>query len=503
MADNTRSRITYRDAGGVRSETYAECYRKVQRLSRWFAERGLAAGDRVAIHGETSYHWLLADLTAAYLGLISIAINPSTSRERALAMLRDTGCRVALTESRDHAAHLAAHGVQVLRMGDGEPGELDTLASHLDDEPAVLAPVPRSRPEFTVVSTSGTVSEPKLFSVAAHPLLETMRQFRDLYALSSSDRMLVFLPMCHLPQRMLVYGCLDLEISLILSSPAHVVADSRACGATVTVTVPRVIEHLDGRIQAHGGRLTPKDLLGEQIRLIFVGSAPIRPALFERWKALGAPLYEVYGTTELGMITLNWPGRERAGTVGAPIPWGDVKLAPDTHEILVRTPTPFLYGRISEGRMVAARYSEDEYHPTGDVGQLDEDGYVRILGRLRDFVALQSGVKVYVGELEARVVDAGVAPLCVLVGNGQRHLSALLFFEPDDERLTDRDQLEARCTEQLRAVNQGAPAAAQIRSFMICDEVPSVHNGCMTETQKLRRHRVVEKFWGSRTPVRL
>lgn len=503
MADNTRSRIVYRDASGVHSETYAGCYRKVQRLTRWFGDRGLRAGDPVAIHGETSYPWLLADLASSYLGLLSIALTPSIASARALAILRETGCRVALTDSPDHAAKLAAHGIEVLFLGDAPPTGLDTLAAHLDDEPAEQAPVARVRPEFTVVSTSGTESEPKLFSVAAHPLLATMRQFQELYGLSSSDRLLVFLPMCHLPQRMLVYGSLDLEISLILSSPAHLVADCRDAGATVTVTVPRVIEHLDARIRAHGDRLTPRALLGEQVRLIFVGSAPIRPALFKRWKELGAPLFEVYGTTELGMITLNRPGRERPGTVGAAIPWGDVVLAPDTQEILVRTPTPFLHGRFIDGRLVAADHAEGAYHPTGDVGQIDDDGYIRILGRLRDFVALQSGVKVFVAEIEARVVDAGIAPLCVLVGNGQRHLSALLFYPPDDDRLAHRDQLETRCIELLRAMNQDAPASAQIRSFVICDEMPSVQNDCMTETQKLRRHRVVERFLGGHTPVKL
>lgn len=503
MADNTRSQIVYREAGVVRSETYAECYRKVQRLTRCFADRGLAAGALVAIHGDTSYDWLLADLTSAYLGLVSIAINPSTTKERALAILRETGCKIALTESLEHAAHFRAHGIEVLVLGRGDHAGFESLSSHLDDEPAELAPVRRSRPDFTMVSTSGTVAEPKLFSVTSRPLFTTMRHFQEIYGLSSSDRMLVFLPMCHLPQRMLVYGGLDLEMSLLLSSPAHLIADSRAWAATVTVTVPRVIEHLDGRLGARGGAVTPKDLFGEQIRLIFVGSAPIRPALLERWKTLGAPLFEVYGTTEVGMIALNRPGRERIGTVGAPIPWGDVKLAPDTHEILVRTTTPFLYGRLVDGRLVVAAEGEDHDHPTGDVGQIDADGFIRILGRLRDFVALQSGEKIFVGTLEARVVDAGVAPLCVLVGNGQRHLSALLFFGPDDERLARRGELEAACADKLRALNQVARPPEQIRSFVICDEMPSVQNGCMTETQKLRRHRVVERFWGSCPAVKL
>ncbi|WP_437626757.1 AMP-binding protein [Sorangium sp. So ce1151] len=504
MAENSRSRIVYRIAGEARAETYAECYQKVRRLTRCFWDRGLRAGDLVAIHGDTSYFWLLADLTSVYLGLVSIALYPTATKERALAILRETGCRVVLTDQPSYAEYFAEHGLEVLLLCEGEHDRFETLASHLSDEPRLLSPAPRTRLDFTIVSTSGTVSEPKLFCVAAAPLLTTMQRFAEIYGLSSADNMLVFLPMCHLPQRMLVYGGLDIEMSLILSSPAQFIVDSRLHRATVTVTVPRVIEHLDARLQAGGSAMTPRDLFGEQIRLIFVGSAPIRPALLDRWRGMGAPLYEVYGTTEIGMIALNQPGRERSGTVGLPIPWGDVKLDPDTNEILARTTTPFLHGRVGGGgQVVVDQQDESQYHATGDVGQIDEDGYIRILGRLRDFVALQSGVKIFVGDLEARLVEAGVAPLCLLVGNGQRHLSALLFFPPDDERLARRDELDARCGELLRALNQKAPQSEQIRSFVICDQMPDVRNGCMTETQKLRRHRVVEVFWENSVPVRV
>ncbi|MEM9492348.1 MAG: AMP-binding protein, partial [Myxococcota bacterium] len=441
MASNSGSSIRYRAANAIHTQTYAECYRTVQRLTRCFKAHGLEAGDRIAIHGDTSYYWLLADLTAVYLGLVSVALYPAATRERASSILRETGCKLVLTDQPDSGQYFAEQGIAVLLLAETEHEGFETLASHLDDEPEILEPVPRPSPSFTIVSTSGTLSEPKLFAVTAAPLLTTMHQFAELYGLSAADRLLVFLPMSHLPQRMLVYGALDIEMDLILSSPNYFLTDSCQSEATVTVTVPRVIEHLDTRIR---GSATHKDLFGDKIRLMFVGSAPIRPALLEKWKAMGAPLFEVYGTTEIGMVGLNRPGFERPGTVGWPIPWGDVKLDPETNEILVKTTTPFLHSRLIDGEMVVAEHGEDHYYSTGDVGKINEDGSLRVLGRLRDFIALQSGEKIFVRDIEERLVEAGLAPLCLLVGNGQRHLSALLFFAPDDEHLARRDELEAR-----------------------------------------------------------
>ncbi|WP_322770527.1 AMP-binding protein, partial [Frankia sp. Cr1] len=438
---------------------------------------------------------------------VSVALYPNAPPERVVGTARESRCQLVFTDRPAGVAAFTDAGLDVFLLteaGDGSaagvPTVGDLLAEAVGPTPD-LAAAPRGAEPFTIVSTSGTLSEPKLFAVHSAPLLFTMDRFAEIYGFDGRDRLLLYLPLSHLPQRMMLYWGLGAGLDFILSEPARFAADSATLAPTLHVAVPRSLAHLNWRVgealkRDPSGTLMPEAAyrvaFGNAIKVVFVGSAPTEPAVLDALEANGVPVREVYGTTELGMIGLSTPDATRRGTVGKPIPWGDVRLDPETNEILVHTPTPFLYGRLVDGETEIVRYDKQAWHPTGDVGQFDEDGFLSVLGRLRDFLALPSGEKVFVRPIEEAAAQATGATVCVVTQYEPGRLGALLFFDPATTEIGTDETGRKHCRTRLDEVNAGLHPWERVRAFAVVDRLPSVEEGTVTETTKLRRHKIDE-----------
>ncbi|WP_112263244.1 AMP-binding protein [Lentzea terrae] len=499
MAGNDASLIIFRRNGARAVEvTHARCRAEAGALAAALRARGCGPGAVVAIHGATGYEWVLADLACVLAGALSVALYPSAPVPRVVATAVESGCRTVFTDNRDAVEAFRAAGLDVIFLGSPPHGieSVDELVEQADAKERT-APAPARTGPFTVVSTSGTLSEPKLFTVAAAPLLYTMDRFAEIYGFGRGDRLLLYLPLSHLPQRMMLYWGLRAGLDFVLSDPAHMAADSATLQPTLHVTVPRVLEHVRWRVATNTrGENVPRAaayraVFGDAIRAIFVGSAPTDPALMAELIEADLPVFEVYGTTELGMIGLNRPDARRPGTVGKPIPWGEVRLDEETREVLVRTPTPFLHGRLTAGGIEEKVWDPERFEPTADVGEIDADGFLRVLGRLRDFTVLPSGEKVFVAPIETALAVATGAGLCQLTTLPEGKLGALLFFEPGG--VPGSRDLEAA----VQGVNRSLHPWERVRAYAVIDRLPTVEEGCLTETTKPRRH-VIDEVHGSK-----
>lgn len=495
--------------GKLAGVPYPECHRDATILAAALRDRGILPGHRVAIHGATSYEWVLADLACLLTGAISVALYPSAPLSRAIMAAREGGCRIVLTDRVDSVRAFSEASLEAILLDadDSVPGA-SSVAGILHagaGDPGGFQPADRKSEPFTIVSTSGTLSEPKLFAVHSSSLLYTMDRFAGIYGISGQDRLLLYLPLSHLPQRMMLYWGLGAGMDFILSSPAHMAADTAELSPTLHVAVPRSLEALRGRAMrlARGdreeGARALRSVFGPAVKSIFVGSAACDPAVLGDLADAGLNVYEVYGTTELGMVGLNTPGACRIGTVGRAIPWGNVRIDPANDEILVQTPTPFLYGRLAGGEIEVADREPGAWERTGDVGTLDADGYLTVRGRLRDFLALPNGEKVFVRPLEDNLVNATGASLCVISQDGPE-LRALLFFEPAEaSAVPDRGSFEepetvANVRAQVAEFNRSLHPWERIRSFSIVGRMPSIAEGTLTETTKIRRHKIEEVY---------
>ncbi|MGW5456626.1 AMP-binding protein [Nocardia sp. NPDC003979] len=502
MAENHSSAIICRPAGSAVTHriTHARCRAEAEALARALHARGVGPGSRVAIHGSTSYEWVLADLACLSIGAISVALYPSAPIPRVVSVAEQSRCTTVLTDVASAVAPLRESGCDVIFLGGATDSPVGTdSVSVLIERAELSAPIgaalSRQGP-FTVVSTSGTLSEPKLFSVIAEPLLFTMDRFAELYDFGADDRLLLYLPLSHLPQRMMLYWGLRAGMDFILSSPVHMVADSAAFEPTLHVTVPRVLEHLRWRVGAtiRGNDAISKteayrSMFGAGIRSVFVGSAPTDKTLMSELLDAGVPIYEVYGTTELGMVCLNTPQHRNPGTAGHPIPWGQVRIDPHNWEVQVRTPTPFLHGHLVDDRIEPYPWDSDRFTPTGDVGKFDAHGYLTVLGRLHDFIVLPSGEKVFAAPIETMLAEAISAGLCQILRTADGLLGALLFF---DGSMPDHTTVSAALVEINRALHPWE----RVKVYATVAALPTVAEGCVTETGKPRRH-AIEALHGS------
>lgn len=493
MAANHRSMLLFRRGGKSEQRSHARCHADAAALAGALAARGVKAGSRVAIHGATSYEWVVTDLGCVLAGALSVAVYPSAPLARALAAAQESGAEVIFSDQPTAIAAFQDAGLTVVHLGpsNAAPAGVTSTYDLIDDArhaPLPKATTPREGP-FTVVSTSGTLSEPKLFAVSATPLLRTMDMFAEIYNFGPGDRLLLYLPLSHLPQRMMLYWGLQNGLDFVLSDPVHFAADGATHAPTLHVTVPRVLEHIRRRVSAavlSGTAPTMQDgyrsIFGPNIRSIFVGSAPTDADLIAHLIEAGLPIYEVYGTTELGMISLNTPTRRKEGTVGQPIRWGAVRLDPENGEVQVQTPTPFLYGRLENSVIVPKLWDADRFEPTGDIGRIDEDGFLHVLGRLRDFAVLPSGEKILLTSIEKQISKETKSDFCQVTLRPESRFGAMLFYT--DRKTINREEIE-RALEEL---NTKLHQWERIRSYAIIGQTPTVEDGCLTETGKPRRH---------------
>ncbi len=476
-----KGQIQFREGNSIHAVSYRDLYEWAHSLAAHLRAKGLKSGDNIAIHADTSVQWCIVDLACVIIGCVSLALYPNTPFSRIEKLLDECDVKAFFGGDEEFITKLGAKGLFTISLKKCSQDFLEMIRS--DTTPSGSFYSKPLKEEFTLVSTSGTLSDPRLFAVTAPPLLQTIEYFAEQHGIDSSDRFLLFLPLSHLPQRMIFYGFLKLGLDFVLSDPARFIKDSVACNASVTVTVPRVLEFFNKNTGAHCA-----DILGPAMRLLFVGSAPVNPDLARELIDRGFPIYEVYGTTELGIIALSYPDNRQLGYAGKLLPWVRAKLD-DEGALLIHTETPFLYGFVEADKSKPFDYDEQEWIAAGDIAEIDND-FVKVVARVHDFVVLTSGEKIYVNKMEAEIASSINGVIAVLVGNGDKQIRALIFHEPGNPP-------EEAVKECLRGMNENNHKWESIKAFALIDHMPSTAAGFLTDTMKIRRHRI-EKHYKTR-----
>ncbi|HVM52007.1 MAG TPA: AMP-binding protein [Acidimicrobiales bacterium] len=342
---------------------------------------GLVAGDRVLVSGETSADLVVAHIGALRLGLVVVPVNPSFSRREVDAIVEAAAPRAAILEGEELRSWMPAEvcttGIDV-DLADGIVPELDGVAS---DDPALLP------------FTSGTTGTPKGVVLSHGNLLASSAAVAEAWRWEATDTLVLCLPLFHvhglgvgLHTSLLVGG------TVILQRGFDAEAVLAACDeATMFFGVPTMWS----RLAAADGL----ERLGK-LRLCVSGSAPLAPELLERIRdASGQTILERYGMTETLMLTTNpYDGERRAGTVGMPFPGVEVRLDADTAEIEVRGANVFA-GYLDQPDATREAFTDDGWFRTGDIGALDDDGYLSIVGRAKELI-ITGGYNVYPREIE-------------------------------------------------------------------------------------------------------
>jgi malonyl-CoA/methylmalonyl-CoA synthetase len=393
---------------------------------------GLRKGDRVLVSGDASADFVCAHVGALRLGLVVVPTNSAYSQREIDALVAAAAPRAALLEREELRSWMPGDvittGIDVDLPGGIVP-ELDGAGV---DDPALLP------------FTSGTTGVPKGVPLTHGNLLASNAAVLEAWQWTATDTLLLCLPLFHVHGLGVgLHGALLSGGQVVLQAGFDADAVLAACDdATMFFGVPtiwsRLVEH-------------PNVAQLAKLRLCTSGSAPLSAELHERIRAAsGQTILERYGMTETGMLTTNpYDGERRAGTVGMPFPGVSVRLAPDTSEIQVQGPNVFA-GYLDRPDANADAFTEDGWFRTGDIGAIDDDGYLSIVGRAKELI-ISGGYNVYPREIEDVLRDHPSVRDAAVIGVPSEEWGEVVtaFVETDAGADFDADAVIAFAAEQL------------------------------------------------------
>ncbi|MFM1884719.1 MAG: hypothetical protein RL168_903 [Bacteroidota bacterium] len=494
------------EAGSIRF-THGEVYAEAKAFASGLHALGIQPGDKVAIIGKNSAHWLIADYGCALAGAVSVPMYPTIDGETAQKILEHSESKVLVIGKLDDASVYIQHCPADVRrvfipyMQPDKAGmnwEALKAKGRPDFEPVPMDP----EALMTIIYTSGTTGMPKgvmhnfkNFQAAFRMILE---QFNFLH----QEVFVSYLPLSHVAERMIisaagVYLTGRIHFVQALDTFAKNLEDAQP---TVFMAVPRIWEKFGETIHAKIPAAFLRQLLSpilrkklglSRARLVLSGAAPIRATLLEDFAKMGIAIQEVYGMTEnLGISTVNFRGKVKMGTVGQAFSGVEVFLG-DGNEVLVKGPT-CTQGYYKEPEKTAELYAGGPLH-TGDCGSIDSEGYLTITGRIKDIFKTSKGKYVAPAPIENRLmVSEHMAQVCV-VGLDLAQPIALAVLTEDARKLPEAEVIQAT-EELLQAINQALPSHEKLDKVLWVPEDWSVENGFLTPTLKIKRN-VVESYY--------
>jgi long-chain acyl-CoA synthetase len=535
----------------------------VRSLAKGLVARGVQPGDRVGLLSKTRYEWTLADYAIWTAGAVTVPIYETSSPEQVAWILGDSGAVAVIVESPLHKGVVEqvrndlddlkelyvidAGGVDEL-IGAGKDVSDDEIASRRKSlDGTSLA---------TVIYTSGTTGRPKGCQLThGNFVFDATTTTEGLGHLFQDDAStLLFIPLAHVFARIIQVGCVINRVTLGHSSDVkNLLADLAVFQPTFLLSVPRIFEKVyNGAVaktreeggakakifaaaekvaiqysEALGrGSVPPhlklahaafdklvygklRALLGGKVDYAVSGGAPLGARLGHFFRGVGITVLEGYGLTETTAgATCNFPDAVKIGTVGRPIPGATVKIA-DDGEILLRGDNVFR-GYWHNEQATSEVLEDDGYFHTGDIGELDDDGFLRITGRKKELIVTAGGKNVAPAVLEDRLRGHPLVSQCMVVGDNKPFIACLVTIDPEAfpqwkrehgksesaqiEDLVDDKDLRNEVQKAVDEANKAVSRAEAIRKFRILPVDFTEEGGQMTPTLKLKRNVVMKDF---------
>ena len=559
--------VKYKQGDQWVSKTFAEVREVVMPLALGLVELGIQKGDRVSILGNTRPEWTYFDFAALSIGATVVPIYQTNSPEECRYVLENSDSKVVVVEDAEQLEKVRAVRDQlpqleqiVLMTGDAE----DALSA---EELAAKGSGDASRweqlyeavsPEdiCTFIYTSGTTGPPKGCIISHGNYRAMLDMVRETSVIEEGDLTYLYLPLAHSFALLIQLGSYDLGTAIAYweRDPLKILPNLAELKPSYFPSVPRIFEKIytaaTSAMEKEGGLKKAifnwaidvgakmreversgrkpgfllqrqyafadkkvlskiRGLFGGNIRLAVSGAAPINPEILRFFDAAGVLVLEGWGMTETSTAaTISSPDDFKVGTIGKPFPGCEVRIA-DDGEILVKGPNVFQgYHKNPEA---TAETIVDGWLHTGDIGEIDAEGFIKITGRKKDIIITAGGKNITPANLEAEIKQHPLVSQCVVVGDRRPYLVALVTLEPEEAvkyaqenglpedlaQLAANSDVRASIEAHVEKINQNFARVEQVKKIAILPQDLSQENGELTPTLKVKRAVVAQKHEGA------
>ncbi|HVE55931.1 MAG TPA: AMP-dependent synthetase/ligase [Pyrinomonadaceae bacterium] len=539
---------TRADSSGWSAQSWNDFENQVHDFACALLAKGLTRGASVAILAGNVPEWTIVDVAAIAAGGVGVGIYPTSSTEQCEYIINHSDAEFFFVDTYEQFEKVTDTStpfpklkeIIILEQIDETSVELvesenrfgvnvkyipvtnykDFLAFGRENRKEFLPKVEeigfnaKSEETAIMVYTSGTTGQPKGAMLSHGYILNSVESLRRSVPIFHEDTAFSYLPGCHVAER--ISGIYN---RLYNGTAAHFVDDLSRLYAymfevrpTVFASLPRFFEKIHAKIFAESGtdKVDPqvvKDAFGGNIRLLTSGGAPLPNEIARFFAGAGLPILQAYGLTENICVAFNTVENLKFGTVGRPMPMCQIRIAADG-EILVKSPMMFS-GYYKDAEKTAEMFDENGWLKTGDLGTLDEDGFLRITGRKKEIIVLSSGKNVAPALVENLVKENHLVSQCFLYGDGKSYCVALITLnQTEAEMFAKANNIEYRnhgdltknqafydlINASVEKTNARVSSSEQIKRFTILERDFSLEEDEITPTLKVKRNVVSEKF---------
>jgi long-chain acyl-CoA synthetase len=548
----------YAKTGGQwRATTWRQYADEIRTAARAMISLGLARGGKVCILGFNRPEWVIFNHAAMMAGGVAAGIYTTCSPDEVQYIVHHAEASIVLVEDEHQWKKIEARRAQLpllqhVVLMKGAPEIKDPIVLSWEAFNAKASATPESALDqridkieqdelATLIYTSGTTGPPKGVMLSHKNLAWTAQALIDLQGSEEGDRGLSYLPLSHIAEQMCtIHVPATAGACVYFAESIEKVPDNlKEVQPTVFFGVPRIWEKFHAGItaklaQATGAkkylvawtRLVCTDvnarrargesippLLDAQYKLVkklvldklkpalglgsarfcVSGAAPIAKDVLEFFASLDVMVHEVYGQSEdCGPTTLNIPGQTKLGSVGPAIPGVQVKIA-DDGEILVKGPNVFL-GYYKEPEATAEALTPDGWLRSGDLGEIDRNGFLSITGRKKEIIITAGGKNIAPKNIEAALKQSNLISEAVVIGDRRKFLSVLLTLDDAVAKPMSKDQVHAEVQRVIDEVNKTLARVEQIKKFTILPRAFGIDTGELTPTLKIKRKIVAKNF---------
>ena len=555
------------------SQTWGEYGANAKKIGQALLTSGMNPGDKVSILSQTRLEWVMCDMAIMCIGCVTAPVYHSNTKEQVHYIAEHSDARLMFIEDQEQLDKILEiwgrlPNVEKAVVFDAyHPKDLPNVTSFADfietgiDDDSFEQRIESSKPEEVIsfIYTSGTTGHPKAGIINSDNVISMIKYLPDMLDIRKEDISLAYLPLAHIAERLLghflklVYGNETAFAESIEDMPDN----TRQVGPTILFGTPRVYEKYYARISTGIGDATwvqkkvynwsvetgrkrskllskkksipitlkfksamakfliynkIKDIFGGRIRFMISGAAPISPEIIHYFKWMGITIYEAYGMTETtGVISCNKPGFVKIGSVGQLLPETEVKIA-DDGEICVRAPQnikEYYKNEEATNELLKPGSNDSFWLHTGDVGHIDEDGYLFITDRKKDLIITAGGKNVAPQNIENLLKTSPYVSQAMVFGDKKPYLTALITMDEDEiakfardhkllyqdlANLSKKEEVHELYRQEVHNKNEKLASYETIKKFFVLEEDFDQDKDELTPTLKVRRKVVTERY---------